>query len=137
MENNTNELKTKTLPNQRLRTWAISFISGLLVVGVIAAYYYGDTNYLNSAHDSTVTAAWSVILLVTSVVLGLAVGVGIPYLCNKEHGLRAFVKTVFMEAILLTIAIVISGFFFFPSSDNCVTNPNNQNCGNSIDEGND
>jgi hypothetical protein len=106
----------------------IAVASGFLFVAVIAAYYYGSSIYTNSSHSSGVTAAWSVILMCTSAALAALVALGIPYIYSKDAGFIKFIKIVLVECILLACALAISGFFFFPRSDDCEQHPNSNNC---------
>jgi magnesium-transporting ATPase (P-type) len=109
----------------------------VLLVGLAAVYNFATDTAANSTHVSTATNAWGELVNAATLLAGLIIAIGLPFLWAKTGNLREFVKTIFFMTLFLIIALAISGFVFFPSSTSqsggCGSNTNYYQCGSVVD----
>lgn len=110
----------------------IGFTSALLLVGVVAAYYWGSNVSYNSTNYSSVTQAWGTILDATSILLALVVAIGLPIWWGKVKSNCRVLASIAFEVFFLGLAVLISGFILFHGSNGSntgIVNPGGCGCG--------
>jgi hypothetical protein len=91
----------------------IGFLSAVLLIGIIAAYYWGTNVSANSSNYSNITQAWGTILEATSILFALVVAIILPIWWGRFKSNRRALASLAFEVIFLGLAVLISGFILF------------------------
>lgn len=91
-------------------------VSAAMVVAVVAGYSWGWNVANGSTNSSTITNAWGTALDIVALLFGLMVSVGLPVLWTRTKGYAKTLEVIGFEAVVLVLALLISGYVLFHGS---------------------
>lgn len=92
-------------------TFTLGLLSAALLVGVVTATAWALNVLSNWDTTSTLVNDWGVIAAVVAALIGLLVAIGLPVAVMYKRGVRRVVLVISIEAALLLIGLVGTGFY--------------------------